>query len=881
MAIIDVQGGEYQDFISALDQAVDGDTVRLTRNIPEYEEPYILSQSNLTLDGNGCIIGGGGGGGGNRVRYIFSGMDGSNLVRGLTVKDLTVYFEQERGRDSADDAAFEGPKTYWGAIVPFGEDCSFINVNVFGNFTVSYLVTSDYLTDKDIVVGGIAGSLTGSCLFDRCRFIGDESYTPNIQVRIREVEVDWEMDAPTPSKSPVSTAFTTAVGGLLGRYTGPSLTMRYCSDVTLNAQANDSEITGFMNVGGIVGEVIGTGAPGCLLDHCVSGAGVLASFRAVGGIAGRVVNTILKDCRVDCNKEENECGREIGLYAYELYVVPPPVIDPEYSVFNRPAYWACVGGVVGSVTDSIVFNCSCGYCIHNERMLKDRDGNFYMAAKGCGGIVGCAESTGGGIYNASIVFCTSHAGVLAEELWHYIGGIAGWIGGVAGKPAIVSRCLMRGNLYSLAYMATGVSGIVGGAASCFTIEYNRVCRPGEVEEESSGSLNGITNIGLALGELLAGASGSGSGSDGMMYIIDNAVSTGSITVYGKPEDDLDGAQPHAHRIVGYIPPKSVMDAGGGTLLLKNNYAGFTISLSGNNTDIKEYELNGYTNDSGIEYDENEIATSAEYISVNPRGDRLDPLTDPAYGVNRANGGNMPLAYMNDKTKIDCQNVASLSLCGDVGAVEPLLRVKRAGGSARSSRKGSSACADDVKDTMRGVIDSIADMENAVNGFIGPLMPGWTNAAGFTGPIDDILAYNRLIGDDLEFAGNVNSSLQNSICCAISYIKCCECGGEERPKSVCLVSYSKATGDSLQGFTYTLTKEGADPPVSVTLTSGSDGTMQFDDLQPGIYHIASAGEGYPDFHTYDLTIEPNGSASLVQTSPDVDPWINANALEECN
>ncbi|MDR1262411.1 MAG: prealbumin-like fold domain-containing protein [Oscillospiraceae bacterium] len=564
-----------------------------------------------------------------------------------------------------------------------------------------------------------------------------------------------------------------------------------------------------------------------------------------------------------------------------LYVTTPSGFDPnnptQYSVFSQPAFWACAGGVVGSATDSIVFNCYCGYCIQTDNRISDEGyGNFYLAPKGGGGIVGCAESTEDGIYNASIISCTSNAGVSMSDRCRYLGGVAGWIGGVAGKPAIVSRCLMRGSMH-YAGEAVGLSGIVGGAASCFTIEYNRVCRPAE-RYENEESLIGSVNVGLAVGEVLAG----GSGSDGAMYIIDNAVSADSVNAEGNPadEDGLDGVQPHVHRIVGYIPPKSVMDDGGGTLLLKNNYSSFTLVLEGSNTDVKEYELNGYTNDSGIEYSENQIATSAEYASVSLEGNHLDPVADPAYGANRANGVNMPLAYMNDVTATDCQNIASLSLCGGVGALEPLLQVKRSGSGVRSSGKGSSACADDVKDTMRGIIDSIADMEDAVNGFIGPMIPGWTNTTGVIEPIDDILAYNQLIGDDLKFAGNVNSSLQKGICCAINYIKCCECCGAEQPPSVCLVSYSKTTGDSLQGFTYTLTKEGADPPVSVTLTSGSDGTMQFDDLQPGVYHIASAGEGYPDFHTYDLTIAPNGSASLVQTSPDAASWINLDSSDDC-
>ncbi|MDR1262410.1 MAG: hypothetical protein LBK46_02845 [Oscillospiraceae bacterium] len=299
MAIIDVQGGEYQDFINALNRAFDGDTVRLTRSIPNYNgEPYTLTKENLTLDGNGCAIGGESNSGSqNRARYIFAGMDGSNPVRGLTVKDLTVYFEQSRGQDTNDDAAFNGPKTYWGAIVPYGEDCSFINVSVGGELIIEYVSGpgQDDLTDKDIAMGGIAGALTGSCLFDRCNFTsysgGNRS---EIQVSISEIILDWEIDAPTPSQMPDPVPFTTAVGGLLGRYTGSSLTMRDCTNIVPRQRASDSEITGFMDVGGIVGEVIGTDTPGCLLDHCTSGADVTARFCAVGGIAGRVVNTILK-----------------------------------------------------------------------------------------------------------------------------------------------------------------------------------------------------------------------------------------------------------------------------------------------------------------------------------------------------------------------------------------------------------------------------------------------------------------------------------------------------------------------------------------------------------------------------------------------------------
>ncbi|MDR1599219.1 MAG: hypothetical protein LBS11_05025 [Oscillospiraceae bacterium] len=880
MAELPVLDNTYITLRNALTTAGDGDTVRLTQDITDFTGygPIQLTATGVTLEGDDHNIGIYDLNSGVEISLpgpLLGAINGATPVQGLTVRDLNVYFGLPQSIVySADGLAaraypntdvtqggYEAPLVCYGALATNGVGCSFHNVKVDGHLNLFY-EQGDIIAapGKEIYAGAIVGYLTGDCEFTNCH------------VGRRDISLYVAIDGVT---DPTNLDVFTAVGGLLGQYEGTSLLMRGCS-IETGAEKNESDmdLLGYERVGGIVGCAYGMGGSGCLIEDCLDAAYVSAVWRVVGGIAGCAVDTIIAECRVDRIFDYGG-----GASATSIVGIG---VNGSHSIleYGDTGYWVCQGGVVGSARDSQVVRCRVGNCVLGRPF--DVNGDVETPAYGQGGIVGSLESTAGGLYDASALNCVFDATMYLSEYWSYIGGIAGWAGGVKGSPAVIAYNISRAYISSTEYRGSSFGGIVGGAEGSFHVDYNRVCRP----DDGGGSSYSVTfgdKIGGVVGEVRV----RGDGTDGAMTISNNSIYIGAIISKEQDPDVGDELLKRAHRIVGYIPPEVELYADGASLLLRNNYSDSRTAIRADNTRYDdgsvyyEYELDRYTGDQGRmygDYNGNNVAIAD--IEDCYTGQCVDPQDDPAYGANRANGENIPRLCQSEEKREDCDSCAAASLCGGSGqppGTEPLAAV------SASAAGFPCSCSDGMMNVVQGVIDSMAAMQDALNCYLNPGACGATGATfgrGFDCQLDypldsgDPVAWNEAIAPNLTRASSIGDSIQRGVCCVMNYVECCACATPIDPnkgRDVCLSAHSREGSDPRPGVSYTLTLAGSDPPVAYTRTAGEDGGMVFQDLPPGTYHVTNGGVGYPDFHTYDLVVLPSGSVSLIQTSPEDLPF----------
>ncbi|MDR0396863.1 MAG: prealbumin-like fold domain-containing protein [Oscillospiraceae bacterium] len=874
MAVYNVPDNTYQSLIGAVNSAANGDTVRLTQDITDftgYTGPYALTKTDLTLDGDYHNIG----------IYIpdtsfdsvddiyenaipgplFGDINGANVVQGLTVRNLNVYFgpppetppEFVDGRtlhtyqpQDTSTGGFEGTRVYYGGLVTSGSDCSFINVNADGHLNLVYEYPAIMLSPgKEIHVGGIAGRLTGACEFINCvvgqRGIGLISLIKGVN------------DA-------LNFAVTTSLGGMLGQFDGASLLMRDCRvETSMNKGYNsdDPDLSGYAYVGGMAGSVIGGE---CLIEDCKNYAYIVAQYRVVGGIAGYAKNTVIRSCDVDGYLDQGQTFSAVVEVGGKETL---PIND------YGGEFWVCEGGIAGWIVDSQTYRCHVGSCIVGSTTIEFVSTD--ETANAVGGIVGLAESTASGMYGTSVIYCSYDSTFMLSSTWSYVGGIVGRANGIAGYPVTIRRNIFRGTCTTNDNSGSSFGGIVGGARSCFDISYNRVCRP---RGNSSKSLSVVYSdkIGGTLGEVIA----QGNSEDGAMSITNNAVGAASLEA-----SEATSYEPRrSHRVVGFIPPEAELHAAGGRLLLSNNYAHNLTQFRANDSlyddgsPYYEYDYDHYSGDQGVDYGEASISDP----DTCQNSTCIDPADDPAYGPNRSNGGNIPdeCAPSGEETYPGesnvCWNCVIASLCGGTGdlpnAAPP--PVKNTGFPC--------SCAEEVMDVVQGVIDSMASLQDAVNCYVNPGSCGPTGATGPTGASqfdcslpyqldpNDPAAWNADIAPLISRATGINDSIQRGICCVMNYVDCCSAAVKAGAftRDVCLSARGVEDSTPKPGTTYTITLDGSNPPETYTQTADADGILVFTGLKPGTYHMESGSPGYPDFFVYDLVIQPMGSVSLLQT-----------------
>lgn len=102
---------------------------------------------------------------------------------------------------------------------------------------------------------------------------------------------------------------------------------------------------------------------------------------------------------------------------------------------------------------------------------------------------------------------------------------------------------------------------------------------------------------------------------------------------------------------------------------------------------------------------------------------------------------------------------------------------------------------------------------------------------------------------------------NCHCCKA----CCQCGNYpcNQPEDVSFTIYVRncVTGEPISGASYAICKNGK---VIETVTSGTDGSLNFSSIMPGCYQLAevSAADGYQlDDKVHQIIVEPNGKVII--------------------
>lgn len=220
------------------------------------------------------------------------------------------------------------------------------------------------------------------------------------------------------------------------------------SDGTVkNLTVDNSYIKGYMNVGGVVGEIKSQSGT-ALLDNCYNSGTICGTLQTVGGIAGNVVSyggtVTVQDCRnAGSIIGEKYSGGVAGAVVGRVGGITVQNCSNSGSVSASGMYVSGVGGVVGSVTSmpSLVEVKNC----FNTGSVTGGTGVYV------GGVAGSIISNTNG--SSTLSYCYNSGTVTSSS--KYTGGVAGYISGNgSGASAKIQYC------YNTASVAG--SGEVGG-----------------------------------------------------------------------------------------------------------------------------------------------------------------------------------------------------------------------------------------------------------------------------------------------------------------------------------------------------------------------------------------------------------------------------------